>query len=144
MSRFYKNASGGEVVSRSIALVTLVVPDYDRAIAFYVDVLGFELVEDTPLAKGKRWVRVSPHPDSQQGTTLLLARADGPDQAAAIGRQAGGRVAFFLETDDFDRDYDAMRATGVRFEEEPRIEPYGKVAVWNDPFGNRWDLIEPN
>jgi catechol 2,3-dioxygenase-like lactoylglutathione lyase family enzyme len=123
---------------RRIATVALVVPDYDAAIAFYVGVLGFRLLEDIPQGP-KRWVRVAP----EGGTTLLLARAEGPEQAAAIGNQTGGRVGFFLETSDFARDYAAMLASGVVFEEEPRQEPYGTVAVWRDPFGNRWDLIGP-
>jgi catechol 2,3-dioxygenase-like lactoylglutathione lyase family enzyme len=124
---------------RRIATVTLVVPDYDAAIAFYVGVLGFDLLEDARQGT-KRWVRVAP---GTGGTALLLARAEGADQTAAIGRQTGGRVGFFLETDDFDRDHAAMQAAGVTFEEAPRREPYGKVAVWRDPFGNRWDLIGP-
>lgn len=123
-----------------IALVTLVVPDYDAAIAFYRDGLGFDLLEDTPLSATKRWVRVAP---KGGGTALLLARADGPAQDAAIGNQTGGRVAFFLETDDFARDHDRFRRAGVDFVEQPRHEPYGTVAVFTDPFGNRWDLIEP-
>ena len=143
MSRFHRAGGHGKAVSRSIALITLVVPDYDQALAFYVDTLGFELIEDTPLANGKRWVRVSPDPDAERSATLLLAKADGADQAASVGWQTGKRVAFFLETSDFDLDYRAMRKAGVRFEEEPREEAYGKVAVWRDPFGNRWDLVEP-
>lgn len=119
--------------------MALVVPDYDAAIAFYVGVLGFQLLTDEDQGAGKRWVTVAP----EGGPALLLARAVGPEQAAAIGRQAGGRVAFFLETDNFTRDHQAMLAAGVVFEEDPRQEPYGTVAVWRDPFGNRWDLIEP-
>ncbi len=123
---------------RRIATVALVVPDYDAAIAFYVGRLGFRLLED--IAQGaKRWVRVAP----EDGTALLLARAEGPAQAAAVGNQTGGRVGFFLHTDDFARDHAAMLAAGVAFEEAPRHEPYGTVAVWRDPFGNRWDLIGP-
>ena len=130
----------GRGASRRIALATLVVPSYDEAIAFYVSTLGFALREDTPLGDGKRWVVVAPSPLS---AGLLLARADGERQRASIGHQTGGRVAFFLETDDFDGDHARMRAGGVAFEGEPRVEPYGTVAVWRDPFGNRWDLIEP-
>jgi catechol 2,3-dioxygenase-like lactoylglutathione lyase family enzyme len=126
-------------VSACIALVTLVVPDYDGAIAFYCGVLGFELPEDTKLSETKHWVRVAP---KGGGAALLLAKADGPGQAAAIGNQAGGRVAFFLETDDFERDHAAFRRAGVHFLEEPRREEYGTVAVFADPFGNRWDLVE--
>lgn len=123
----------------SIALVTLVVPDYDEAIAFYCGALGFQLLEDTDLGDAKRWVRVAPD-DAE--TALLLAKAATDQQVASIGRQAGGRVAFFLQTETFDRDWQAMRAAGVRFVETPRNESYGKVAVFEDPFGNRWDLIE--
>lgn len=126
-------------MNQRLALVTLVVPDYDTAIAFYCGALGFELLEDTTLSNTKRWVRVAPRGG---GTALLLARADGDAQQAAIGNQAGGRVAFFLETDDFDRDHAAFLAAGVHFTEAPRHEPYGTVAVFRDPFGNLWDLIE--
>jgi catechol 2,3-dioxygenase-like lactoylglutathione lyase family enzyme len=122
-----------------ISAIALVVPDYDAGIAFYVGKLGFRLVEDVDQGR-KRWVTVEP-PDG--GTRLVLARAEGPAQAAAIGNQAGGRVFLFLETDDFARDHAAMLAAGVVFEEDPRHEPYGSVAVWRDPFGNRWDLIGP-
>jgi catechol 2,3-dioxygenase-like lactoylglutathione lyase family enzyme len=126
-------------MQRSIANVTLVVADYDEAIAFYRDALGFDLLEDTDLGGGKRWVRVAP-----QGarTALLLARADGEAQTASVGNQTGGRVGFFLHTDDFARDYAAMQARGVRFIEAPRHEPYGTVAVFEDLYGNRWDLLE--
>ncbi len=122
-----------------ISALALVVPDYDAAIAFYVGTLGFRLVEDIDQGR-KRWVTVEP---SGGGVRLVLARAEGPMQQAAIGNQAGGRVFLFLETDDFARDHAAMRAAGVAFEEEPRHESYGSVAVWRDPFGNRWDLIGP-
>ncbi|WP_299818827.1 VOC family protein [uncultured Roseibium sp.] len=124
-----------------IGALTLVVPDYDRAIAFYTQKLGFDLIEDTRLSDDKRWVLVAPKGSAE--TRLLLAMADGPDQEAAIGNQAGGRVFLFLNTDDFDRDHQAMLDAGVLFLEAPRIEPYGKVAVFEDPFGNKWDLIEP-
>lgn len=124
---------------QSLHAVTLVVPDYDAAIAFYTGVLDFTLTQDVDLGGGKRWVRVTP---GSTGASLLLAKADGPEQEASIGHQAGGRVCFFLETDDFYRDHSAMCAAGVVFEEKPRHEPYGIVAVWHDPFGNRWDLIE--
>lgn len=125
-----------------IGAVALVVPDYDAAINFYVGKLGFRLMADIALSPTKRWVLVSPPGDSG-GTQLLLARADGPEQEAVIGRQAGGRVWLFLHTDDFARDHAAMRAAGIPFEEAPRHEAYGTVAVWRDPFGNRWDLIGP-
>lgn len=127
-------------MTRTIASVALVVADYDEAIAFYVDVLGFSLIDDTPLGDGKRWVRVAP---ARTGTALLLARADGPEQAAHIGDQTGGRVFLFLETDDFARDHALFSSRGVRFLEEPRFEAYGSVAVFKDIYGNRWDLIEP-
>jgi catechol 2,3-dioxygenase-like lactoylglutathione lyase family enzyme len=122
-----------------ISAIALVVPNYDAAIAFYVGVLGFRLTDDIDQGH-KRWVTVEP-PDG--GTRLVLARAEGPEQTAAIGNQAGGRVFLFLQTDDFARDHAAMLAAGVTFEESPRHEPYGSVAVWRDPFGNRWDLIGP-
>ena len=123
-----------------LSAITLVVPDYDLAIEFYVGKLGFELREDTKLSGTKRWVRVAP-PGAE--TALLIAKADGPEQEAAIGNQTGGRVGFFLETDDFARDHAAMSARGVTFTEDPREEAYGTVAVFTDPFGNLWDLIEP-
>ncbi|MDJ0627181.1 MAG: VOC family protein [Rhodobacter sp.] len=122
-----------------ISAIAVVVPDYDAAIAFYVGKLGFTLLSDTDQGGGKRWVTVAP---PGGGAALLLAKAVGDRQAAAIGNQTGGRVSFFLETDDFARDHAAMLAAGVKFEETPRTEPYGTVAVWRDPFGNRWDLIE--
>jgi catechol 2,3-dioxygenase-like lactoylglutathione lyase family enzyme len=122
-----------------LLMSTLVVPDYDAAIAFFCDALGFDLVEDTDLGGGKRWVRVAPH---SGGAGLLLAKAASPEQAATIGRQAGGRVAFFVESDDFDRDHARMIACGVRFRESPRRETYGIVAVFEDPWGNPWDLIQ--
>jgi catechol 2,3-dioxygenase-like lactoylglutathione lyase family enzyme len=119
--------------------VTFVVPDYDAGIAFFVDKLGFDLVEDTPLGDRKRWVVVAPKGGEAR---LLLAAADGDAQRAAIGNQAGGRVAFFLETDDFGRDHAAFAARGVTFMEAPRREDYGTVAVFRDDFGNLWDLIQ--
>ncbi len=118
---------------------TIVVPDYDAGIAFYVGQLGFDLRSDTDLGGGKRWVMVAP-PGGQ--TAILLARATDPAQQAAIGNQTGGRVGFFLYSDDFMTDYTRMKAAGVQFDEEPRHEPYGSVAVWRDPFGNRWDLLQ--
>lgn len=123
-----------------IGAVALIVPDYDEAISFYVGKLGFDLVEDTQLSETKRWVLVAPKGSSE--TRLLLALADGENQEAAIGNQTGGRVFLFLNTDDFDRDYHAMKEGGVAFQEVPRNEPYGKVAVFKDPFGNSWDLIQ--
>ena len=125
---------------QTIGLVAIVVPDYDEAIRFYRDALGFELVEDTAQSKTKRWVVV--RPKNSGATGLLLAKADGPEQEKAIGNQTGGRVGFFLETTDFARDHRHMLASGVAFEEDPRNEPYGIVAVFRDPFGNRWDIIQ--
>lgn len=127
--------------TRIIATVALVVADYDEAIAFYVGRLGFDLVDDAPLGAGKRWVRV--RPAGSAGPALLLARADGIVEAARIGDQTGGRVFLFLETDDFARDHALFRERGVHFLEPPRHEPYGTVAVFEDLYGNRWDLIEP-
>ena len=128
-------------MKQSIAHITLVVRDYDEAIAFYTGALGFVLLEDTALGDGKRWVRVAPRGASE--TALLLAVAGDDAQRARIGDQTGGRVGFFLHTDDFDRDHAAMSARGVRFLEPPRRESYGTVAVFEDLYGNRWDLLEP-
>ncbi|UQI48338.1 VOC family protein [Streptomyces sp. HU2014] len=125
-----------------LGLVAIVVRDYDEAIDFYVNVLGFALVEDTRIDERKRWVVVSPPGAREAG--LLLARAANPAQEARIGNQTGGRVGLFLNTDDFARDHARMRAAGVVFEGEPRQEPYGTVAVFQDLYGNRWDLIEPS
>ena len=127
-------------MTRSVASVALVVVDHDEAIDFYCGKLGFELLEDTDLGQGKRWVLVAPA--GGHGARLLLARAAGPAQLAAVGKQAGGRVGFFLETDDFERDFAAFSGRGVRFLEAPRRESYGTVAVFEDLYGNRWDLIE--
>ncbi len=113
-------------------------PDYDEGIAFYCGIMGFRLTADTDQGR-KRWVTVQP---PGGGAELLVARAETPIQQAAIGNQAGGRVFLFLETDDFARDHARMIAAGVVFEEAPRDEPYGTVAVWHDPFGNRWDLLQ--
>ncbi|MDJ1008737.1 MAG: VOC family protein [Paracoccaceae bacterium] len=126
-------------MSAHLGLVALIVPDYDEGIAFFVGALGWRLKHDIDQGNGKRWVVVVP---PGGGTALLIARAVGPEQRAAIGNQTGGRVGFFLETDDFARDHAAMIAAGVAFEEAARTEPYGTVAVWRDAFGNRWDLIE--
>lgn len=130
-----------EPTARRIAAVTLVVDSYDNAIAFFRSALGFELLEDRPLGGGKRWVRVAP---SGAGTSLLLAEAKGSEQQAVIGRQAGGRVFLFLETDDLDLDLARLRAHGATIEAPPREEPYGRVVVFRDRWGNRWDLIEPS
>ena len=127
-----------------IDLLTIIVDDYDPAIAFFVDVLGFELAEDSPSTtndgRPKRWVVVRP---VGAATGILLARADGERQVAAVGRQFAGRVGFFLRVDDFEASYERMLAAGVRFVSEPRVEPYGKLAVFLDLEGNRWDLLGP-
>ena len=126
-----------------LALVSVVVRDYDEAIAFYCNTLGFSLVEDSyQPAQDKRWVVVAP-PGSAGGAQLLLARASNETQAARIGNQTGGRVFLFLYTDDFARDHAAYRAQGVRFVREPKEEPYGTVAVFEDLYGNLWDLVQP-
>lgn len=127
-------------MKQSISLIALVVPDYDDAIEFYVNTLGFSLIEDTPQGDGKRWVVVAPPNSSETG--LLLALAANEAQTASIGNQTGGRVFLFLKTDDFARDYEDMRKKGVHFEEQPREETYGQVVVFRDPFGNRWDLVQ--
>ena len=123
-----------------LAALSLLVRDYDEAIAFYVGKLGFDLSEDTDMGGGKRWVRVTPKGGQ---TSLLLACAPTEAQQARIGDQSGGRVWLFLETDDFARDHAAFVAAGVRFREAPRHEPYGVVAVFEDLYGNGWDLIQP-
>jgi catechol 2,3-dioxygenase-like lactoylglutathione lyase family enzyme len=128
-------------VAQRIATVAVVVRDYDEAIAWYTSALGFELLEDTRLEEGKRWVIVAPK--GGRGVRLLLARAATSDQVGRVGDQTGGRVFLFLETDDFARDRERMIARGVAFREAPRREPYGTVAVFADLYGNLWDLIEP-
>jgi catechol 2,3-dioxygenase-like lactoylglutathione lyase family enzyme len=128
-------------VKQRIAHVALLVRDYDEAIEFYTRRLGFELLEDTPLEAGKRWVLVAP-PNSS-GTSILLARAVDPAPLSRVGDQAGGRVFLFLHTDDFWRDYHALKSRGVEFVREPREETYGVVAVFEDLYGNRWDLVQP-
>jgi catechol 2,3-dioxygenase-like lactoylglutathione lyase family enzyme len=128
-------------MTQRIARVALVVRDYDEAIAWFTRALGFELVEDVALGGGKRWVVVRPR--GGVGTSLLLARAARAEQKARIGDQTGGRVFLFLETDDFRSDYRTMQDRGVRFVETPRDEAYGTVAVFEDLYGNRWDLIGP-
>ena len=127
-----------------LGLVAIVVSDYDQAISFFVDLLGFELAEDSPAStndgRPKRWVVVRP-PGAATG--LLLAQADGDEQAAIVGKQAAGRVGFFLNVEDFDATYTRMTSAGVRFMTVPRTEPYGRVAVFLDVAGNKWDLIGP-
>lgn len=128
-------------MSQRLARLALVVPDYDAALAFFTGVMGFCTVEDSDLGGGKRWVVVAPRGGT--GAELVLARAATPEQRRAIGNQAGGRVFLFLETDAFDADHARLSAAGVVFEEAPQSEAYGRVAVFRDPFGNRWDLVEP-
>ena len=128
-------------IGQHLGCVAVLVRDYDEAKAWYADVLGFEVVEDTPLADGKRWVLLAP-PGSRE-TRLLLARAADPDQLRRVGDQTGGRVFLFLHTTDFAADHDRLSARGVRFSEAPRSEPYGEVAVFEDLYGNRWDLLQP-
>ena len=126
-----------------LGLVALVVPDYDAAIAFYVGVLGFNLIEDTyQPAQDKRWVVVAP-PGAKE-SHLLLARATTDAQRTSIGNQTGGRVFLFLYTDNFERDFEVYKSKGVKFVRGPQAEPYGTVAVFQDPFGNLWDLMQPN
>jgi catechol 2,3-dioxygenase-like lactoylglutathione lyase family enzyme len=125
---------------QNLAHIAIVVRDYDEAIDWYTRVLGFELLEDTPREPGKRWVVVG-LPGSR-GTSLLLAKAANAEQASRVGNQTGGRVFLFLHTDDFQRDYTTYSAHGVKFIEQPRYEAYGTVAVFEDLYGNRWDLIE--
>lgn len=124
----------------SLFLVSLVIDTYDRAKGFYCDDLGFECLEDTAMPDGKRWLVVRPR--GGEGASLLLAEASDETQRAAIGNQTGGRVGFFLETDDFARDHRRFTDAGIIFQEEPRHEPYGTVAVFADLYGNLWDLIE--
>eukprot|EP01037_Dinobryon_pediforme_P019932 gene19932-20441_t len=136
---------------QSLALLSYLVRDYDEAIDWFTRILGFELIEDSPQGAGKRWVVVRPPGSASaageiagyRGSTgLLLAQASGPAQTARVGDQSGGRVFLFLETDDFDRDFAAMTARGVTFLEPPRTEPYGKVAVFSDLYGMKWDLLQ--
>ncbi|WP_425409947.1 VOC family protein [Hyphococcus sp.] len=123
-----------------LALVTLVIGDYDEAIAYYCDVLGFTLKDNSTVTPEKRWVVVSPGED---GADLLLAKAASNEQRAAIGNQTGGRVAMFLNTANFDETYQRLKQAGVEFIEAPRDEPYGRVVVFRDLYGNKWDLIQP-
>ena len=129
-------------MTQSITSIALVVRDYDEAIAFYTQALRFTLLEDTPLGGGKRWVRLAP--PGSGAPALLLAKAASPEQESRIGNQTGGRVAFFLHTDDFWGDTKHMLSHGVRFTEQPRQEPYGTVVVFLDLYGNKWDLIQPD
>ena len=128
-------------MQQSLARVAFVVKDYDEAIRFFTEKLRFDLIEDTPLEPGKRWVVVAPKGGG--GTGFVLARASNGRQLAAVGNQTGGRVAFFLRTDDFRRDYEHMLAAGITFVRPPKAEPHGTVAVFEDLYGNLWDLLGP-
>ena len=127
-------------MSQHIASISLLVREYDEAISFYVGKLQFELLEDMVLSPTKRWVRVAPQGEGP--CSLVLARAVGPEQKARVGNQAGGRVFLFLHTDDFPKSYREMQARGVSFLEKPRDEPYGQVVVFEDLYGNKWDLLQ--
>ncbi len=127
-------------MTQTLAQVTFLVRDYDEAIAFFTQKLGFSLLENTEMGAGKRWVVV--RPSNPSGAALLLARSATPEQAACVGKQSGGRVFLFLQTDNLKRDHAAMIARGIRFVESPRTEAYGTVAVFEDLYGNKWDLLE--
>ena len=127
-------------MTRRVGAFTVLVPSYEQGLAFFRDALGFAVVEDTALAGGKRWLVVAP---SGAGARIVIAVASDERQRARIGDQTGGRVGYFLETDDFGRDYNGLTARGVPFLETPRREPYGTVAVFSDPWGGKWDLIQP-
>lgn len=127
-------------MKQRLAQIAMVVRDYEEAIAWYTRCLGWQLIEDTDLGQGKRWVVIKP--PGEEGAGLLLAKANTPDQQAAVGNQTGGRVFLFLHTDDLQRDYNSMKQQGVVFLNEPRREPYGTVVVFKDLYGNKWDLIE--
>ena len=130
---------------QTIAHIALVVRDYDEAIAFFTKLLSFDLIEDTPSKDGqgrdKRWVLIAP--PGSRGTQILLAKASNEDEKSRIGNQTGGRVFLFLHTDNFWRDYETMKAKGVKFVRDPKQEQYGTVAVFEDLYGNRWDLLQP-
>jgi catechol 2,3-dioxygenase-like lactoylglutathione lyase family enzyme len=127
-------------MKQTLGHVAFVVRDYDEALRFFTESLDFQVIEDTPQGQGKRWVLV--RPPNSSGTSLLLAQASTPQQASRIGNQTGGRVFLFLHTDDFWRDYRRMAERGIKFRREPRDEPYGTVAVFEDLYGNLWDLLE--
>ncbi len=127
-------------MKQKLGYVALLIRDYDEAVAFYTHSLRFQLIEDTDLGNGKRWVRV--RPPGSTGSDLLLAKAVNPEQASRIGNQTGGRVFLFLHTDDFWRDYRDMMARGVKFVRPPNEESYGTVAVFEDLYGNKWDLLQ--
>ncbi len=127
-------------MAQTLGHVTLVVRDYDEAVTFFTCALGFRVIKDIVLGQGKRWILVGP--PKSQGTSLLLAQASTPEEVSRIGNQTGGRVFLFLHTDDFWRDYVEMKARNVKFHEKPREEAYGTVAVFEDLYGNKWDLLE--
>lgn len=130
-------------MARKLALTSFLVPDYDEAIAWFTQALRFDLREDTLLAPGKRWVVVAPCASGSEGGALLLAKASTPEQQALVGRQCGGRVGFFLHTENFDAELANFARHGVRLNEAPRNEAYGRVVVFEDRWGNLWDLIQP-
>ena len=131
-----------KAIKQRISNIALVVEDYDDAIKFYTQKLNFELVENTDLGGGKRWVQISP--PNAEGTNILLAKASNEQQQQSIGNQAGGRVFLFLQTNDFWRDYEYMKSQGVEFTEQPRVEEYGTVVVFKDLYGTKWDLLQLN
>ena len=128
-------------MNQKLGYISLIIGNYNEAIAYYTQTLGFELLEDTPLGEGKRWVLIRPR--GGQGTALVLAEASTEEEKSMIGNQGAGRVWLFLHTDDFYQDYEAYQAKGVQFLEKPREEVYGTVAVFADRYGNKWDLLEP-
>lgn len=131
-----------KAIKQRISNIALVVENYDDAIEFYTQKLNFELVENTDLGGGKRWVQISP--PNAEGTNILLAKASNEQQQQSIGNQAGGRVFLFLQTNDFWRDYEHMKSQGVEFTEQPRVEEYGTVVVFKDLYGTKWDLLQLN
>ncbi|MBA6417883.1 VOC family protein [Colwellia sp. 6M3] len=131
-----------KAIKQRISNIALVVENYDDAIEFYTQKLNFELIENTDLGGGKRWVQISP--PNAEGTNILLAKASNEQQQQSIGNQAGGRVFLFLQTNDFWRDYEYMKSQGVEFTEQPRVEEYGTVVVFKDLYGTKWDLLQLN
>jgi lactoylglutathione lyase len=131
-----------KAIKQRISNIALVVENYDDAIEFYTQKLNFELIENTDLGGGKRWVQISP--PNTEGTNILLAKASNEQQQQSIGNQAGGRVFLFLQTNDFWRDYEYMKSQGVEFTEQPRVEEYGTVVVFKDLYGTKWDLLQLN
>jgi len=140
LARTHLTQQFSATMAQTLGYVTFLVRQYDEAIAFFANGLGFRVVDDTMLGDGKRWVLVAP--SGPTGTCLLLAQASTPEQMSRVGNQAGGRVFMFLHTDDFWQDYDSMKLKGIKFREEAREEPYGTVAVFEDLYGNKWDLLE--